>query len=316
MPTLEEMLDLKARYEQAQAEKDESQMTDVVSGAIGAYANRPTYASIMLNRPNQRVDMKPFIGKSYEKPEDIADLYSKYQEAQRGRSGNLEVEKMKEDRRLLERREDQGFKEKQDKTDFEQAKYLKGMEKGKEVNTPEKMEAEARAASGKKLYTDAAEMEKVASLIESKLSQYKTALKNNDKSQAITIGRELIKPLNSPLGADAVGAEEVKRLGAMLEYQMLNLTGPGKFHGRDLEGFQTQAENASEAMRESISKNKAAAREMFSGNEPKSLAQPSQSNSKKQVDSGLLGVQKAVAAPGKPDFNKMTDAQLKEYLGK
>ena len=37
---------------------------------------------------------------------------------------------------------------------------------------------------------------------------------------------------------------------------------------------------------------------------------------KKPKDSGLPGVQKAVAAPVKPDFSKMTDAQLKEYLGK
>jgi hypothetical protein len=128
MPTLEEMIDLKKRYEEAQAAKGSSEIQDLVAGIGSNIANRPTYASIMLNRPSQRMDFSPFKGGAYEKPEDIADLYAKYQEAQKNREGNLEVEKMKEDRRLREREEDYQRSKEKDVANFGQQKALKAMD--------------------------------------------------------------------------------------------------------------------------------------------------------------------------------------------
>jgi len=128
MATIEEMMDLQKRFEEARANKKASEYADATAGIGNAMANRPSYASIMLNRPSQRVDMSPFKGGAYEKPEDIADLYAKYQEAQKAREGNLEVEKMKEDRRLKEREEDYLRQKEMQGASFNQQKALKGMD--------------------------------------------------------------------------------------------------------------------------------------------------------------------------------------------
>jgi len=128
MATIEEMMDLKKRYEEAQAAKEQSGLQDTLANVGNNLANRPSYASIMLGSSPKKVDFSGFQGDKFEKPEDIADLYSKYQEAQKSREANLGVEQMKEDRRLLERREDLGYKKEKDLSDFNQAKYLKGMD--------------------------------------------------------------------------------------------------------------------------------------------------------------------------------------------
>lgn len=60
------------------------------------------------------------------------------------------------------------------------------------------------------------------------------------EEQKLTAGRALIKTLNSTQGADAVGAEEAKRLAGFLEYRMGNFFEPGPFIGRDLGKFNEQ----------------------------------------------------------------------------
>lgn len=59
----------------------------------------------------------------------------------------------------------------------------------------------------------------------------------------IQVGRQLLKTLNSPMGADAVGAEEAKRLGGYLEYTIDPATkGLNPFNwGPNLEKFKEQA---------------------------------------------------------------------------
>lgn len=64
---------------------------------------------------------------------------------------------------------------------------------------------------------------------------------NISTDQKIKAGQSLLKVLNSTQGSDAVGTEEAKRLGSFLEFQIFNLTGPGRMFGRDLEGFRNQA---------------------------------------------------------------------------
>lgn len=75
--------------------------------------------------------------------------------------------------------------------------------------------------------------------IAAQMDEFKAAKSDDDK---IRIGRQMIKTLNSSEGQDAVGAEEVKRLGSALEYQVANITGPGPMFGRDLEGFESQVD--------------------------------------------------------------------------
>lgn len=74
--------------------------------------------------------------------------------------------------------------------------------------------------------------------------------------QKIVAGRQLLKTLNSSEGQDAVGAEEVKRLGSLLEFQMGNFTQPGKFIGRDLQGFKDQVKLTSGALGQALARNR------------------------------------------------------------
>lgn len=74
--------------------------------------------------------------------------------------------------------------------------------------------------------------------------------------QKIKAGQSLLKVLNSTQGSDAVGIEESKRLGSFLEFQIFNLTGPGKMFGRDLEGFRNQAANVVNRLSGAVSGNR------------------------------------------------------------
>lgn len=92
------------------------------------------------------------------------------------------------------------------------------------------------------LADDTAKKKAIVNYMAPTLQKYNEALANGDTSGAIKIGQGMMKLLNSPLGADAVGTEESKRLGSLLEYQIANLTGPGPVFGRDLEGFNKQVQ--------------------------------------------------------------------------
>jgi len=74
--------------------------------------------------------------------------------------------------------------------------------------------------------------------------------------QKVAAGRQLLKTLNSTEGADAIGAEEAKRLGSKLEFAMGNLfnSNPVQF-GRDLSGFKEQAMNVSRSIDQSVKSN-------------------------------------------------------------
>lgn len=62
------------------------------------------------------------------------------------------------------------------------------------------------------------------------------------EDEKVILGREMLKTLNSAQGKDAIGAEEAKRLGGLLESQV-RLFSPGKLFGRDLPLFTSQVEN-------------------------------------------------------------------------
>lgn len=90
-------------------------------------------------------------------------------------------------------------------------------------------------------------------------SQIDSFISNWDQmtdSQRLAIGGQLIKVLNSSEGPDAVGAEEVKRLGSKLQfaYGNFNNNNPTQF-GRDLKGFLQQAKDTSLGLKTAIGTN-------------------------------------------------------------
>jgi hypothetical protein len=84
--------------------------------------------------------------------------------------------------------------------------------------------------------------------------------------QKIASGRQLLKTLNSTEGADAIGAEEAKRLGSMLE--LFNVTGPGKFFSRDIQGFVEQARRTSKSVKGAVLQNNKIIQDLKKGGQP------------------------------------------------
>lgn len=86
------------------------------------------------------------------------------------------------------------------------------------------------------------------------LQQFKNA---ETEDQKVVIGRQMLKVLNSPEGADAIGAEEAKRLGGLLETAYLpRMPGePGPTFGRDLDLFEQQVEDTINAVDTGVSLN-------------------------------------------------------------
>lgn len=78
--------------------------------------------------------------------------------------------------------------------------------------------------------------------IANQMRGYLSELQNAEtEDEKIVIGRQMLKVLNSPEGADAIGAEEAKRLGGLLEFNVLpNLFEPGPTFGRDISAFEDQ----------------------------------------------------------------------------
>lgn len=94
----------------------------------------------------------------------------------------------------------------------------------------------------------------IANQIESYLAEFKNA---KTEDQKVTVGQQMLKVLNSPEGADAIGQEESKRLGSFLQYKIANFTGPGSFMGRDIPEFEKQVTSTLGAVRGAVNSNQA-----------------------------------------------------------
>jgi hypothetical protein len=125
-------------------------------------------------------------------------------------------------------------------------------------------EANKKANTGEELPIDS---KKVIENLATKNAN-KTSIKNQieavmdswdslSEEQQLAAGRQLLKTLNSPEGADAIGSEEANRLGSMLEFSMGNFTNsnPTQF-GRNLKGFREQAKNTARNIGEGVLRNK------------------------------------------------------------
>jgi hypothetical protein len=144
------------------------------------------------------------------------------------------------------------------------------------------------------LATDNAKRAPVMNFIKAELDKWDTYT----DAQKLTQGRALIKPLNSLMGSDAVGAEEVKRLAANLEYAMGNLTNDNPTHfGRNLDGFKQQVMDNLNSMQTMVKENQKIIDEAY-GRKPNAANPVTNKNTK---------IQKA------PE--EMTDAELDAMLG-
>lgn len=96
-----------------------------------------------------------------------------------------------------------------------------------------------------------------ATYIANNLDTFLKNAENYTDDQILTQGKQLIKTINSTLGPDATGAEEVKRLASKLEFGLGNFTNdnPTQF-GRDLKGFRQQVKDTVDIMRGSVNMNK------------------------------------------------------------
>lgn len=112
----------------------------------------------------------------------------------------------------------------------------------------------------------------IATQIESTLQTLQD--KNVTPDQKLMQARQLIKVLNSTEGQDAVGAEESKRLAGLLEYRMGNVLEPGKFWGRDMEGFMTQAALTARGLKSAVQTNQGIIAQLKSG-QPLQVTVPS-----------------------------------------
>jgi len=139
--------------------------------------------------------------------------------------------------------------------------------------------------------------------------------------QKVAQGGQLLKTLNSPEGADAIGAEEAKRLGSKLQFAMGNLfnTNPIQF-GRDLEGFKTQALDTSDSLKKSISANQAIIDETM-GNKSRQTAigeaakRLNKKSSPKPSGSPLPSIMSDANASEGPQYTKEEqDAAMKELI--
>jgi len=170
----------------------------------------------------------------------------------------------KQNSKLLPQRDSQGFYLQQD-DDGVSSSGIKGYDAPKAPKEPK-----APKPEGSDLPIDKKkEVEHLASAnagykaskaeLDAGIKEYSLALDNlkkNDtkanRDQAVRVGQSLLKILNSARGSDAVGAEEVQRLGNALSFQFANVNNPGKFWGYDFPGFFDQINSASEKINNTI----------------------------------------------------------------
>lgn len=101
--------------------------------------------------------------------------------------------------------------------------------------------------------TQNAKISNVKNMLQQGLEQFRNETNPDLKVKA---GQELLKVINSPMGADAIGAEESKRLGSFLEKKFFNLTQPGSVFGRDLSLFEQQLQGTVNRLDGTIASNK------------------------------------------------------------
>lgn len=152
----------------------------------------------------------------------------------------------------------------------------------------------------------------VANQIGSYLEQFRNAKTDDDKAR---IGGQMLKVLNSPEGADAIGVEEAKRLGDALEYNIFDVKAglgakPGNLVGRDLPGFERQVQATYDAIKGSVDQNRSEVGRLLGrpASQPESARTTAPAGG---MDRKLLAQQ----ALNDPDATPEEKAQAKRILG-
>lgn len=146
---------------------------------------------------------------------------------------------------------------------LEQEKFL--AESGSSKKTLERLPPENKVMV-EKLSEDSAKKTAIANEISQAIAQFDDP--KVSEAQKIKVGQGLLKVLNSTQGSDAVGAEEAKRLGSLLEFQMFNITGPGPMFGRDIQMFRDQAAATVNRLSGAVQGNRSLIQQALAGQAP------------------------------------------------
>jgi hypothetical protein len=194
--------------------------------------------------------------------------------------------------------------------DLEQKKFMAEM--GSSKKQLDRLPTENRVMV-EKLSEDSAKKTAIATEISQTIALFDDPKVSDD--QKIKAGQGLLKVLNSTQGSDAVGAEEAKRLGSLLEFQIGNIFQPGPFLGRDLGMFRDQAASTVNRLSGAIEGNRSLIQQAMSGQAPAVAKIPLKEKMVPTPSPTIPGgLTEAEAAP-------MTDRQkrimeLKKQLGK
>jgi hypothetical protein len=118
----------------------------------------------------------------------------------------------------------------------------------KPKKTPRDPNATGDADIAKKYAGDAVKSDGVANMIDAGVKQIEAYKAAGNKSQAVTAAKNMIKDLNSTFGADAIGAEESKRLAAYLENLRYDVLGGNFGIGPDIDAFIEQAKGKAKSV--------------------------------------------------------------------
>lgn len=164
--------------------------------------------------------------------------------------------------KLLPQRDSRGFYLEQDQTGEIKPSQFKGYDQPKDPKAPrpegadlpidKKKEVESLASANAGYKASKAELDAGIKEYSLALDNLKKEDSKANRDQAVRVGQSLLKILNSARGSDAVGAEEVQRLGNALSFQFANVNNPGKFWGYDFPGFFSQINSASEKINNTI----------------------------------------------------------------
>lgn len=183
-----------------------------------------------------------------------------------------------------------------------QNKRLDIQKKTKELNDPYNKIGEADQTVVKNLSTKNATKQAITAQIEASLKILDDPTVSED--QKIIQGRTLLKTLNSAEGADAIGAEEAKRLGGLLEFQMFNFTNPGPMFGRAPIGdFTEQVKLQRNSLKDAIKTNQTEIDARLGTSAPKAIVKTPPSDAERQAAMIELTRRKGLGA-GLPKGNK------------
>lgn len=116
------------------------------------------------------------------------------------------------------------------------------------MNTKTSPEQKFKSELGQKIAGDAVKQDVVVQSLQGQIDEARNLLQKGDKDGAMQTAKRMLKTINSPMGADAIGAEESKRLGNQLEFFNLNRAmNGGKLIGVDLDGFLNAADSSLKA---------------------------------------------------------------------